>query len=258
MACCRLLPDWVPFHPWRWWIQCRVVYLPVSYLYGEKVQKPLNELLISLRQEIYTKPYGEINFIRHLNHVALSDLMKPTSIVLRTVNVFLRIWERYFRPNWLAHWAAEHVYTLIKQEDENTSYNCLAPVNKAFHLVSVWHSEGIDSDRMNRHRKKISTYMWKDAKGLSCSGTNGVQLWDTAFSIQAAMESGLVREPEFKPALNRALEFLDISQLRENLNDPYRQPRKGGWPFSTKDNGYIVSDCAAEGLKSTLMLQEQW
>lgn len=254
----RLLPDWVPFHPWRWWIQCRVVYLPVSYLYGEKVQKPVNKLLLNIRDEIYRQKYEEIDFTRYLNHVSPSDLMKPLSLALRTANALLRGWEYFLRPTWISRWAAQRVCALIKREDENTSYNCLAPVNKAFHMVSVWHQEGKDSERMRRHRETISTYMWKEADGLTCSGTNGVQLWDTAFSIQAAVESGLAKEEEFRPALEKALEFLETSQLRDNLDDPYRQPRKGGWPFSTKDNGYIVSDCAAEGLKSTLLLQEQW
>ncbi|KAL4892017.1 terpenoid cyclases/protein prenyltransferase alpha-alpha toroid [Aspergillus ambiguus] len=252
-----LLPDWVPFHPWRWWIQCRVVYLPVSYLYGEKVRKPLNELLISIRGEIYAKKYEDIEFSRYSNHVAPSDLMKPSSLVMRTANVCLRSYERYFRPSWVAQWATKRVCELIKREDENTSYNCLAPVNKAFHMVSVWYLEGKDSDRMRRHREHISTYMWKESAGLTCCGKNGVQLWDTAFSIQAVVESGLAKEEEFGGALARALEFLDISQLRGNIEDPYRQPRKGGWPFSTRDNGYIVSDCTAEALKSVLLLQEE-
>lgn len=235
-----------------------MVYLPVSYLYGEKVQKPVNKLILSIREEIYTQKYEEVDFTRYLNHVAPSDLMKPSSWVLRTANAVLRSWECHLRPTWVSRWAAQRVCALIKREDENTSYNCLAPVNKAFHMVSVWHQEGKDSESMRRHREKISTYMWKEANGLTCSGTNGVQLWDTAFSIQAAVESGLAQEEEFRPALEKALDFLDMSQLRDNLDDPYRQPRKGGWPFSTKDNGYIVSDCAAEGLKSALLLQEQW
>lgn len=29
----------------------------------------------------------------------------------------------------------------------------------------------------------------------------------------------------------------------------YRHSSKGGWPFSTADNGWPVSDCTAEGLK---------
>ena len=32
---------------------------------------------------------------------------------------------------------------------------------------------------------------------------------------------------------------------------------KGGFPFSTRDCGWIVADCTAEGLKSVMLLQEQ-
>lgn len=31
-----LLPDWLPFHPGRLWCHCRMVYLPMCYLYGTK------------------------------------------------------------------------------------------------------------------------------------------------------------------------------------------------------------------------------
>lgn len=34
-----------------------------------------------------------------------------------------------------------------------------------------------------------------------------------------------------------------------NLSSWYRHISKGGWPFSTPDNGWPVSDCTAEGLK---------
>lgn len=235
-----------------------MVYLPVSYLYANKVTKPLNPFLTTLRREIYTRSYDEIAFERYRNFVAPVDLKKPTSALLRVANVFLRFWEQYIRPDWIAQWANKRVCALIQREDENTSYNCLAPVNKAFHMVAVWHSDGANSARMIRHREKISPYMWKGDNGMTCSGTNGVQAWDTAFSIQAIVEAGLGTELEFRSSLENALKYLDISQLREDLADPYRQPRKGGWPFSTRDNGYVVSDCAAEGLKAVLMLQEQW
>lgn len=235
-----------------------MVYLPVSYLYANKVTKPLNPFLASLRNEIYTRSYDEIAFGRYRNFVAPVDLKKPTSTLLRGANVLLRFWEQYIRPDWIGQWANERVCALIQREDENTSYNCLAPVNKAFHMVAVWHSDGAKSDRMKRHRDKISPYIWKGENGMTCSGTNGVQAWDTAFTIQAMVETGLGKELEFRSSLENALHYLDISQLREDLADPYRQPRKGGWPFSTRDNGYVVSDCAAEGLKAVLMLQEQW
>lgn len=33
-------------------------------------------------------------------------------------------------------------------------------------------------------------------------------------------------------------------------------PLQGGFPFSTRDCGWIVADCTAEGLKSVMLLQE--
>lgn len=30
----RVLPEWLPFHPRRFWIRCLVVYLLVKYPYG--------------------------------------------------------------------------------------------------------------------------------------------------------------------------------------------------------------------------------
>src|SRR6266576_4451711 len=49
-TCCRVLPEWLPFHPHRWWIHTRAVYLPMSYLYGVRFQAPENDLILSLRQ----------------------------------------------------------------------------------------------------------------------------------------------------------------------------------------------------------------
>ncbi|THG13193.1 hypothetical protein TEA_004503 [Camellia sinensis var. sinensis] len=41
-----------------------------------------------------------------------------------------------------------------------------------------------------------------------------------------------------------------------NLSFWYRHISKGGWPFSTPDNGWPVSDCTAEGLKAALVLSQ--
>ena len=251
-----LLPDWMPMHPWRWWVQCRVVYLPTSYLYSKRFAMPLNPLLLEIREEIYTQSYSDIDFARHKSTVAAADIKKPHSILLKIINVALKLWETLLRPAWLLRRAQGRVYELIKREDENTNYNDLAPVNKAFQMVSVFCEEGVDSPRVKTHQRQLPTYLWLGHDGMTCSGTNGVQVWDTAFSIQAAVEAGLADEPKFQASLTAALQFMEMSQLDSNLTDPYRQQRKGGWPFSTKDNGYIVSDCAAEGLKAVMMLQK--
>ncbi|TQS33709.1 hypothetical protein Golomagni_05934, partial [Golovinomyces magnicellulatus] len=164
---------------------------------------------------------------------------------------------KYLQPKWLHNMATTRVSELMAREEANTDFECLAPVNKAFHTAVAYFEDGPNTKRLQRHREKIDLYLWLGPQGLSCNGTNGVQVWDTAFTVQAAAMSGIADLPQFRDTLNRAHQYLEQSQLTTELNDPFRQRRKGGWPFSTKSNGYIVSDCAAEGLKAVLMLQKE-
>jgi squalene cyclase len=51
-----LLPNWFPFHPGRLWCHCRMVYLPMGYLYGARfVYKDAakDPLIQELREELY-------------------------------------------------------------------------------------------------------------------------------------------------------------------------------------------------------------
>ncbi len=234
-----------------------MVYLPTSYLWSNRCTAPLDDLLAEIREEIYTAPYATINFGRHRNTTAPSDTVRSVSGLLVFLFTLMAFWCNYLRPRWLLNLANRRVSELMRREERNTDYNCLAPVNKAFHMVCALHEDGRDSERMRRHRERIAVYMWLGPDGMTSGGTNGAQLWDTAFAVQAAVEAGLSTDPTAREALTKAHRFLDITQLRDNLDDPFRQPRKGGWPFSTRSNGYIVSDCAAEGLKAVLMLQKE-
>ncbi|HEY6881271.1 MAG TPA: prenyltransferase/squalene oxidase repeat-containing protein, partial [Polyangiales bacterium] len=57
------------------------------------------------------------------------------------------------------------------------------------------------------------------------------------------------------PALERANRYLDDNQVKRDLplrERSYRDPTRGGWGFSNKDNGWIVSDCTAEALRAVL------
>lgn len=48
----------------------RLVYLPMSYLYGKRFVGPVTNLVQSLRQELYTEPYQEINWNKARNTIA--------------------------------------------------------------------------------------------------------------------------------------------------------------------------------------------
>ena len=46
----RLLPDWIPVHPHRWWIHTRNVYIPMGYLYGVRFKMQETDLVLALRE----------------------------------------------------------------------------------------------------------------------------------------------------------------------------------------------------------------
>lgn len=254
-----LLPDWVPIAPWRWWIHMRMVYLPMSFIWSRQWSYEPDELIHSLRQELFTQPWESIDWASHRNSISPKDNYHPKSWLLNTINWGLvNVYNPYLRPNWLVKRAEDWVWRLVQYEDHNTGYANLAPVNAAMNTLVCFLKEGPDSHSVRKHRETLLEFFWVKHEGMLANGTNGVQVWDTSFLIQAAIEAGVCQDPRWKPMLLKALGFLDEQQIRENVHEQekcYRHPRKGAWAFSNKDQGYPVSDCTAEGLKSVLQLQ---
>ncbi len=116
--------------------------------------------------------------------------------------------------------------------------------------------DGAGSASLARHRERRPPYLGQSDQGMMSCETKSVQVRDTAFTVLAVVDAGLANDDRFKAKMTRAHDFLDVSQLREDLGDPYRQRRKGGWTFSTKDKGDVVSDCFAESMKAVIMIQE--
>ncbi|GME60715.1 putative oxidosqualene:lanosterol cyclase [Neofusicoccum parvum] len=254
-----LLPDWTPIAPWRWWIHMRMVYLPMSYIWSKKWSYEPDKLVYSLREELFTQPWESIDWASHRNSIAAADNYHPKSMLLNTINwALVNVWNPYLRSNSLIKRAEDWVWRLVEYEDHNTDYCDLAPVNAPMNLLVCYIKEGPDAFSVRRHRETLLDFFWVKNEGMLANGTNGVQVWDTSFLIQAAYEAGLCQDPRWKPMLLKALGFLDEQQIRENVHEQekcYRHPRKGAWAFSTKDQGYPVSDCTAEGMKSVMQLQ---
>ncbi len=57
-----LLPAWFPFHPARLWCHCRMVYLPMCYLYGRRFSGDATPLVLALRKELYVTPYESVDW----------------------------------------------------------------------------------------------------------------------------------------------------------------------------------------------------
>ena len=127
-------------------------------------------------------------------------------------------------------------------------------------LIARYHVEGPESEAYKQHDEKCRDFMWLASKGMMMCGTNGSQLWDIGFITQALVETGLANDENNKKSLIKALQWLDRCQIRENpkyFGVSNRHRTKGAWPFSTKEQGYTVSDCTGERLKSVLYLQNQ-
>ncbi|PNP57105.1 hypothetical protein THARTR1_02947 [Trichoderma harzianum] len=255
-----LLPDWVPIAPWRWWTHIRQVFLPMGYLYSKRWSFEETDMTRALKQELFVQPHAEINWASHRNTIAAIDNYHPKSWLLNSVNwLLVNVYNPYLRFNFIKERGEQWVSDLVDMEDANTEYACLAPVNAPMNTLICYIRDGPDSYGFKRHIERLEEYLWVKEEGLLCNGTNGVQCWDTSFAILSVVESGLHTDSRWKPMLIKALEYLDRHQIRENCKDQekcYRQPRKGAWPFSNRDQGYGVSDCTSEALKAVILLQK--
>lgn len=255
-----LLPDWVPIAPWRWWIHMRMVFLAMSFVWSRRWIAPETKLIRQLRQELFVEPYETIDFAAHRNSIAAVDNYHPKTWILNLINILLIwVWIPFLRTASLVQKAEAWVWRLIQYEDANTDWACLAPVNAPMNTLVCYIKEGSESFSFQRHLYRLNDYMWMNKEGMLANGTNGVQVWDTSFTIDAVCKAGLAEDQKWKPMVEKALRYLETQQIPEEVPDReicYRQKRKGAWPFSTKVQGYTVSDCTSEGLRAALELQK--
>ena len=237
----------------------RMVFLPMSYIYSRRFVFRSTALTRSLRKELYTQDYDTISFSSHRNTISPRDNYHPKSYLLLFVMwILAKLWFPFLRTKAIAERAETWTYKLIEYEDENSDYADLAPVNAPMNLLACFIHDGPNSYSVKRHRERLQEFLWVKDEGMLVNGTNGVQTWDTALLIQAVMTAGLAEDPKSRPMLTKALDFLDDQQIREECRDQdlcYRQRRKGAWAFSTREQGYTVSDCTSEAMKAVILLQ---
>ena len=237
----------------------RQVFLPMSFIASKKFSYPLTPLTRQLREELYVQPYSSIPFSSHRNSISAKDNYHPKSAFLSTINwALVNVWYPYIRPSFLVERAEDWAFDLISREDENTDFANLGPVNAPMNLLACYIHDGPESYSVKRHRDAMYDFLWMKNEGMMMNGTNGVQTWDTSFLVQAVVEAGMAEDPKWRPMLRKALEFLEDQQIREDCREQdvcYRQRRKGAWAFSTRQQGYTVSDCTSEAMKAVIMLQ---
>ncbi|CAO2045443.1 unnamed protein product [Urochloa humidicola] len=255
-----LVPHFLPIHPGRFWCFCRLVYMSMAYLYGNKFVGPITPIILAIREELYDVPYNKIDWKNTRGTCAKEDLRYPRSwvqnVVWNFVNTIVEPMLNSWPINKLRDVALRSVMKHIHYEDESTEYICICPINKALNMICCW-IENPNSDALKMHLPRIHDYLWLAEDGMKAQVYDGCQSWETAFIIQAYCSTGLVNE--FSPILRKAHEFIKSSQVHENHPDYenyYRHRSKGSWTLSTADNGWSVSDCTGEALQALLMLSK--
>jgi lanosterol synthase len=96
-------------------------------------------------------------------------------MLLDTLFQLMSTYERFILPcvPFLRNKGLQKAYELIIMDDENTSYQDLAPVNKVLNFVCRFVEEGQDSEAMRLHRAKLRDFLWMSNEGMMACGTNG-------------------------------------------------------------------------------------
>ncbi|KAF8673504.1 hypothetical protein HU200_048665 [Digitaria exilis] len=148
-----LVPYYLPIHPGRFWSFCRLIYMPMDYMYGRKFVGPITPTILSIRTEIYDIPYNDIDWNEARDTCAKEDLLYPRSLVQNiawtcvneVVEPVLSCWP----VNKLRDRALRNIMKHIHYEDESTNYLCIWPCEQALNMICCW-IEITNSDAFKR------------------------------------------------------------------------------------------------------------
>jgi squalene/oxidosqualene cyclase-like protein len=168
------LPRSFPFHPGKLWCHCRMVYLPMCYVYCKRFHPDVSKdpLLQSLRRELYTQEYDTVDWDGHRQICAEIDNYSPLNPVMKIAQDFLSIYE-YFLPYipplvYFRKICLEFVISYIHEEDIQTNYIDIGPVNKPLNMLAVWIEGGGDSKNPSflKHLPRVDDYLWVAEDGM--------------------------------------------------------------------------------------------
>ncbi|PHT73318.1 Beta-amyrin synthase [Capsicum annuum] len=226
-----ILPSFLPVHPAKMWCYCRLVYMPMSYLYGKRFVGPITPLILQLREELYDQPYDEINWKKVRRVCAKEDLYYPHSLVQDFMWDSLYICTEPLLIRWpfnkLRNKALEVTMKHIHYEDENSQYISIGCVEKVLCMLACW-VEDPNGYYFKKRLARIPDYLWIAEDGMKMQGI-GSQTWDASLAIQVKK--------------NPSGDFKGM----------YRHISKGSWTFADQDHGWQVSNCTAEALTCCLL-----
>jgi squalene/oxidosqualene cyclase-like protein len=241
-----LLPKWIPIHPANISGYVRIVYLPMAYFYGRRWQAPLDPILLQLRTELYPQGFETIDWPKHRADLAPTDHIVPETLVVRLIMPLVRSLEKWI-PSFLRKKAISLTYEHIAYEDEQSDFTRQAPVNACYNTLAHF-VEG-KTDLLDRSWRELPRYLWQFPTYTACQGFTSSKVWDTAFTLQGMNLLGSNLAP--RKGIENGCRYLVENQVIDELPSPHRYhrlPRKGGWPFSERRNGWSIADCTAESI----------
>ena len=131
-----LFPYWFPLHPGKMWCHCRMVYLPMCYLYCTRFQADVTDdiVLQSLRKELFIEDYNTIDWANTRHLICEYDNYSKVHWLMKFLHWLLSFYEK--APfKYLRNKALKFVYDYIEAEDLQTNYNDIGPVNKAANML---------------------------------------------------------------------------------------------------------------------------
>ncbi|PVH34957.1 hypothetical protein PAHAL_7G075800 [Panicum hallii] len=255
-----MLPHFLPIHPGRFWCFCRMVYMPMAYIYGKKFVGPITPTILAIRNEIYNVPYNEINWSKARTSCAKEDLIyRPSwlqNIAMTYLNKFVEPMSNLWPMTLLRERALKNLMEHIHYEDENSNYVGLCPINKALNMICCW-IENPNSKEFKQHLPRIHDFLWLAEDGMKAKVYVGCHSWETALIVQSFCATGLTEE--FCSTLQKAHEFLKNAQVTQNLpnyKSYYRERTKGSWTLTNGENFWAIADTTAESLKAILLLSK--
>ncbi|NXG40484.1 ERG7 synthase, partial [Dromaius novaehollandiae] len=154
-----LLPTWFPAHPSRLWCHCRQIYLPMSYCYAKRLSAEEDELIQSLRQELYVQDYATIDWPAQRNNVAACDVYTPHSWLLGVAYAIMNVYEAHHSTS-LRERAVAELYDHIKADDRFTKCISIGPISKTINMLVRWFVDGENSPAFQEHVSRIPDYLW--------------------------------------------------------------------------------------------------
>lgn len=245
-------PKWLPVHPSKYWCHARMVHMPMAYCYANKYKGEGSAVIEELKTELYTTSYESVNWKRSRNEFCKKDVYTPHSGLLKFATSLMNVYEKFHFKGWRRS-TSNFLVDQMKQENENTFSINLGPVNHVMNALCMHHAFGNESEEFKKNKERWFDYLWLAEDGMKMNGYNGSQFWDTNFAALALMDG--VMDKEFPAMAKNIYQWIDHQQIKTEIPDREKYDRcirKGGWAFSTFEQGWPITDCTAEGLKTSI------